>query len=80
MAAEPVERHAAVVPHDVVLVPERCRAVVGGEGVRELAGVAVGVPAEELRLPAGQVRLGGRGSDREGEGEGHRAASESTSI
>jgi len=72
VAAEPVERHAAIVPHDVVLVPKRRRAVVGSEGVRELAGVAVGIPAEELRLPASQVRLGGHGRDREGEGEGHR--------
>src|SRR5213593_1195221 len=36
VAAGGGERHAAIVPHDVVLVPKRRRAVVGSEGVREL--------------------------------------------
>src|SRR5436309_1500164 len=57
VAAESIERHAAIVPHDVVLVSERRRPIIRGEGLRELAGVAVRVPAEELRLATRQVRL-----------------------
>jgi len=39
----------------MVLVPERGGAFVARERIRELADVAVGVPAKELRLPPGQV-------------------------
>src|SRR5205814_8516151 len=48
--AEAVEGDAAVVPHHVVVVTERSGAPVAGDGLRELAGVAMDGPAQELGL------------------------------
>jgi len=72
MLAQAVERHAAVVPHDMVFVSERGGAVVACERLRELPGVAVGVPAEELRLAAGQILRRRDRCEVENEGEDHR--------
>ena len=80
MSAEAVEGDAAVVPHHVVIVAEPRGALVAGDGLRELAGVAMDVPAEELGLPPRQILRGGDRRHRDGEGEHHRAAHQERSA
>ena len=78
--AEAIEGDAAVVPHHVVVVTERSGALVAGDGLRELAGVAMDVPAEELGLPPRQILRRGDRCQGDGKGEHHRAAHQERST
>ena len=71
-SSEGVERDPAVVPQNGVVVPGGRGPLVAGEGRRELAGVAVGVPAEEFRLAPRQVLRRRDVGEGEEQGEAHR--------